>query len=574
MEQSDLIKLIDQGCDVWNNWRSSHPQESIDLSDVSFAHKNLAGFDFSECQLERANFSEANLAGSSFISANLKHVNFSFANLENANFIAAEMFEANLTSARVTKANFLTAQSRGADFSRVDFEGHDLQSMDLRHVRLCGASLSYQKLDGMDFTGSDFTGAIMKEVSLQNANLQSAVLSHVNLHGALLNGANMKGVELSESDLSRLSFSKVNLSEASLLNCDLRYCNLSQSNLTKADLSGCKLFDIKTIGWNIKSLRCTHAYWDESGQTLTRYRRGEFERLYSDSISIELRYDNYIAAHEFATLPIMVEHLEAKHWGTRLRVKSIEDVAGYTSVKILLEETGGNNVEQLEADLKEEASNLLVAQLMMRDDHHLLREFKESLASIKNKFWPRLLELAAENESNQIRMFTVIIMDLKDFSRWKGEERNEKLNLFRGLIKPILKRWKANYPNMEGDSLRACFQNASVGVACACMIRNVLSAAGFACRIGLDIGEVTLQHNEVTEQMDLSGEAVNFAARLESCCDDDSVLISDRVWHYIRSHQEYFAYHPMTVKLEKGVGDLKAGQEVSCYYVNMIKPLI
>jgi class 3 adenylate cyclase len=48
------------------------------------------------------------------------------------------------------------------------------------------------------------------------------------------------------------------------------------------------------------------------------------------------------------------------------------------------------------------------------------------------------------------------------------------------------------------------------------MLRNVRVAAGFELRIGLELGEVSVIHNAVTNQPDLEGTAVSMAARIEA----------------------------------------------------------
>jgi class 3 adenylate cyclase len=81
---------------------------------------------------------------------------------------------------------------------------------------------------------------------------------------------------------------------------------------------------------------------------------------------------------------------------------------------------------------------------------------------------------------------------------------------------PVLQRWNAGHPNMEGDSLRVTFKNATIACACAYMLRNVRVAAGFELRISLELGEVSVIHNAVTNQPDIEGTAVSMAASIEA----------------------------------------------------------
>src|SRR5690606_36954875 len=99
----------------------------------------------------------------------------------------------------------------------------------------------------------------------------------------------------------------VDFSEANLSECDLRETNFAKTKLINADLSGAKLWNANTQGWAINNVKCSHSFWDKDGQHKTTYRLHEFERIFADAITIELRYPYRLADHELATLPIFME---------------------------------------------------------------------------------------------------------------------------------------------------------------------------------------------------------------------------------------------------------------------------
>jgi class 3 adenylate cyclase len=173
---------------------------------------------------------------------------------------------------------------------------------------------------------------------------------------------------------------------------------------------------------------------------------------------------------------------------------------------------------------------------------------------------------------DQARNLTILFMDLKGFSQWADDELSDKLALFRGLVKPILKKWGAEHPNMEGDSLRVTFRNATAGLSCACMMRSVLMAAGFELRLGLELGEVMVVYNEVTDIPDLEGVAVSMAARLEAIAQSGEVLVSHKVRHYAE-RSEMFTFVPRRVPLKKSIGNLAQGEFVECFSVEATKKL-
>jgi len=239
-------------------------------------------------------------------------------------------------------------------------------------------------------------------------------------------------------------------------------------------------------------------------------------------------------------------------------------------VKLVVDEVGNYSVKELESSLKEEASKIQNAQLAMRADKSMQRELREAVAGIKDRFWPRLLELAAEYEIDQVRNFCVLFIDLKGFTQWADVTISERLSLFRGLLKPILAKWNARYPNMEGDSLRATFKSAKAAVECAWMIRHVLVAAEFELRIGIDLGEVTIVHNEVTDQSDLDGTAVSMASRLESMAEPGHIYVSQKVKHYAEQQTSLFSFKPIKRQLTKSIGTRMSGDWIEVYDLEKI----
>lgn len=572
MDKAQILHALEQGASFWNSWRKRQANVDINLDGVELEGMNFNGYDFSKvsfcnarvahCSFQYADLIFANLQGSFF-----QHNDFSYAKL-----IAANLSRCDLSGSILFLAKILTANTRNARLENIDFRGHDISSLILRDVSLAGSNLEAQQLARVDFSNSNLAGVNLCNADLSNAiftgaNLSCANMRGVNLSGAVFKAANLTGVDLHQLDLHKADFASANLSD-----CDLRGANLSKVRLTGATITGSKLWKITSAGWNIANIKCAHAYWDENGQEKTVYRPHEFERIFAEAITIELRYPYRLADHELATLPIFLEHLAAVHWGTILRLKSISDVAGGALVKFVVEEVGRHNPTELKNQLQTEAERIQLAQLMLRTNTQLHVQLKEKMAAIREEFWPRLLELAADHEQEQVRKLTILFMDLKGFSQWGNDELSEKLALFRGLVKPILKKWSADHPNMEGDSLRVTFKNATAGLACACMMRNVLRAAGFELRIGVELGEVSIVHNEVTDIPDLEGVAVSMAARMEAAAEPGEVLVSHMVRHYAE-RSDLFSFTPRRVPLKKSIGTLAQGEHVECFAVEATKNL-
>lgn len=567
MADTQQLELLFKGRAVWNEWRGLNPNDVIDLRGADLGGRDFTDYNFAHALLQEADFSRSTLRGATFISSNLSRTNFSHANLARANLIAATLIETDLSYAQLEGTRLLTAVLRRVNLSHGDLRGLDLQSLDLRGADLSGANLADQNLQQQDLAGANLAGADLRGANLTRATLTKANLDQAELAGANLVQANLQDCQLTNLDLSNQDLSGTRLRGANLTGSDLRNANLANAELDRADLTGTKLCKLATQGWSIKGITCKYAFWDKEAARKTSYAKGEFERLYSDAIKIELRYNRRLTLSDLQTLPFLIEHLEASHWGCLLRLNAIEDIPGGAVVTLTVEEIGSHNPGTLVQQLNEQVGYLLFAQNSLRDDKALQIALKESLSEVKNKVWPRLLELATEHKETQAQHLTVLFMDLKNFSHWDDRELSENLALFRGLIKPVLQKWGAGHPNMEGDSLRATFQNARTGIECACMLQQVLSGAGFALRIGIDLGPVRVSYNEVTEETDLDGHTVNFAARLESLAQPGQILITEPVWHYTEKHHGEFLFTPMNRKLDKDVGKLRAGDDVLCYAV-------
>ncbi len=565
---NNIIGLIKAGPQIWNEWKATAAKELRILDGVELVGLQLDGIDFSGMSMQRAKISRCSMRNAKFIAANLSHSQLHGNDFSGAKFIATAFEGASLNECNVHGASFLTASVRGAKLEQMDFREHDLRSLDLRdtslaYSNLTGQTLAHMDLSGINLQGADLQGADLTRANLTRADMKNANVCNAKLQGVNFRGANLESVALCGHDLQNADFHKANM-----VDCDLREANLQGANLSGCDISGSRLWKIQTSNWDIAGIKCREAYWGKAANKKTQYRNHEFERIYAENPVIELSYPYRLMGTELVTLPIFIEHLEATFWGIVLRLKSVEDVAGGAKVTLIIEEPGRHRPSELKEELQKEASKIQMAQLSLRRNNALQTQLKEEVANIKEKFWPRLLELSAENEREHVRNLTVVFMDLKGFSQWGDDELSDKLGLFRGLVKPILNKWQAGYPNMEGDSLRVTFRNASAGLACACMMRGVLTAAGFEVRVGVELGEVTVVHNEITDISDLEGTSISMAARLEAVAEPGQVLATERIRHYA-DRKGLFEFTPVKPRLGKSIGNRAKGDIIDCYAVEM-----
>ena len=138
MAHRQHLEVLEQGVDVWNEWRLKHPTTQPDLSCHSFGS--------SPCHPSRMNLCGINLKGADLIQSN-----FSGADLINADLTDALFYEAIFAGANFSGATLIGADLNGVDLSNTKFKGTDLSGANLISANLSGADLSQADLSGAWF---------------------------------------------------------------------------------------------------------------------------------------------------------------------------------------------------------------------------------------------------------------------------------------------------------------------------------------------------------------------------------------------------------------------------------------
>lgn len=152
MANPEHLNILNQGVDVWNNWRKenrsipSHPDylHEIDLTGADFAEANLSGFNLEENDLScanllMANLSKANLSKATLIDTNLLGTNFQMANLSEANLTDCHFYAANLSGANLNKASMGGTILNKTDLNNTDFTNAYIGGMIFSDVDLSKA---------------------------------------------------------------------------------------------------------------------------------------------------------------------------------------------------------------------------------------------------------------------------------------------------------------------------------------------------------------------------------------------------------------------------------------------------
>jgi uncharacterized protein YjbI with pentapeptide repeats/class 3 adenylate cyclase len=523
MTIEEQLDILLQGARVWNVWRrKEHPEIQIDLSGANLSRANLRGATLKEANLGRAVLQEADLSGA----------NLTGANLSNANLQEADLSGANLSGAILSRAKISRATLRKASLNRTD----------LSEARLLRTNLSEANL----------TGATLKRASLRRADLIETTLSE-----AILIGANL---------------SRANLSGADLLGADFRIANLIEANLNGAKITDACLWETQRAGWSVQGIICMAASWDRMRKEQTIYSQGEFERLYADKTKIVLHYPGGINPIEVATLPALIQRIEAIHPGCILRLHSVQEAPGGAMVTLVVDDRGGRTpaeIEELKTALEVTGKRLIGLERKLLDEESA-RKWAEEEISRRDKILAYLYLEQTERKllsqaDTKRKALTLMFLDLVGFSRLSEEARQAKVDMLQQLGVALLPQWNGQYINTWGDAIVAGFDNPNDGLFLACKFIQHLEVEKIEARIGMSRGMVAVQYNDLTKRMDIAGESVNVGARLEQMAQSGEVLISEELRYYPDVQEKRFIFMQEHRSLKKAVGDQQQGDLIECY---------
>jgi uncharacterized protein YjbI with pentapeptide repeats len=199
MANPEHLKILQQGVDVWNEWRTRKPLLfRPDLAGAKLHGANLSGANLNRADLVGADVSEADLGKADFRRAELSEADLSGADLSEADLSGAWLNLANLSGATLTEA-WLS----GAWLSRANLSGAHLGGAWLSMANLTGADLGKADLRRADLSGADLSGATLVETNLVGADLSRTTLVETNLVGAVLTGCRIYGISAWNITLSK-----------------------------------------------------------------------------------------------------------------------------------------------------------------------------------------------------------------------------------------------------------------------------------------------------------------------------------------------------------------------------------
>jgi hypothetical protein len=81
MANNEQLAILEQGAEVWNEWRHDNPDVLIDLEGAVLRHKHLEGINLSQANMKNANLSFSNLKKANPAFCRLKNTILSFTTL-------------------------------------------------------------------------------------------------------------------------------------------------------------------------------------------------------------------------------------------------------------------------------------------------------------------------------------------------------------------------------------------------------------------------------------------------------------------------------------------------------------
>lgn len=218
MANQQHLDLLEQGVEVWNQWRKQHPDIYPDLRDAG-----LTGADLREADLTGADLSGADLSGADLTGADLREANLSDTNLSKASLTQADLSkvilhrtllsEAILHDVKLKNADLSKADLRGANFSDADLRGANLNDANLRGANLSDANLSDANLRGADLSDATLTGATLIRSNLTYAKLTNAFVYGIAAWDLRLEGTIQQNLVITSVDQPTITVDNLEIAQ-------------------------------------------------------------------------------------------------------------------------------------------------------------------------------------------------------------------------------------------------------------------------------------------------------------------------------------------------------------------------
>jgi len=169
MANLEHVKILKEGAEVWNKWRTENPGIVPDLNGAHLIGANLSGAYLTRADLTNAHLSAADLSLAGLSNADLSNADLINANLSNANLTGATLNATDLSRTNLSGADLSAANLNAADLFRADLSEANLRGADLLGADLWFAHFTSARIEGANFTDSKMLGTTFSNVDLSQA---------------------------------------------------------------------------------------------------------------------------------------------------------------------------------------------------------------------------------------------------------------------------------------------------------------------------------------------------------------------------------------------------------------------
>ncbi|HVG15436.1 MAG TPA: adenylate/guanylate cyclase domain-containing protein, partial [Chitinophagaceae bacterium] len=124
------------------------------------------------------------------------------------------------------------------------------------------------------------------------------------------------------------------------------------------------------------------------------------------------------------------------------------------------------------------------------------------------------------------QLAAIMFTDIAGYTALMGEDEEKAFELLRTnrrVQRPVIEKYGGRWIKELGDGVLATFSNATDAVCCAGAIHKCCLGTELKLRIGINLGEVVFENNDVF------GDGVNVASRLQSVAPIGGIFISESV---------------------------------------------
>lgn len=306
MASQEILEILKQGVDVWDEWRIENPDRIPDLREANLDEYFIDGANLDRVDLRKASIKHARFTNASIVDANLQ-----------SSILKGTSFE----KTNLSKTNFSFADLRESIFKRSDLSNTIMCMSDLRESIFNESSLLSADLRRAMLTRASIIQTSLYDANLRRADLQDAVFLASHLGWANLSMANISNTDLAEADLIN-----ANLSEAIAINANFWCANLVSTNFSGANITGSVIYGTARDEWKIEKIRCDYVFLDS--QKKKRYpQKGvfgphEFEKLYKQLPTIEYIFEKGFTCIDPIIMNQVVQNIDERHPEYELKIDS------------------------------------------------------------------------------------------------------------------------------------------------------------------------------------------------------------------------------------------------------------